>query len=132
LFKTARLSPPTFTGMSNLISVTLSTSDPRRLAAFYQRATGYRTIYDSVDSVYLAGADGMRLGFDRVEGFQPPAWSSQQLPAMRLDLAGDKLDQTEAQMLALGATRPGHARDTDRWIFLADPEGHAFCVTSVY
>jgi catechol 2,3-dioxygenase-like lactoylglutathione lyase family enzyme len=118
--------------MSNIVSVTLSTADPAKLAAFYQQATGYEVVYQSADSVYLAGPDGVRLGFDRVEGFEPPAWSSEQLPALRLDLAADQLQEVEAQMLALGATRPGHSRDTDGWIFLADPEGHAFCLTSVY
>lgn len=118
--------------MANVISITLTTADPAKLAAFYQQATGYDVVYESPDSVYLAGEDGLRLGFDRVEGFIPPAWSSAQLPALRLDLAADELQDAEARMLALGATRPGHRLDTEGWIFLADPEGHAFCLTTVY
>ena len=118
--------------MSTIISVTLSTADPAKLAAFYQQATGYEVIHESADAVYLAGPDGVRLGFDRVDGFQPPPWSSDQLPALRLDVTADDLHDDEARLLALGAARPGHTRDTDGWIFLADPDGHVFCLTSVY
>ena len=118
--------------MATVTSVTLSTADPAKLAAFYQQATGYQVAYETADSVYLAGPDGVRLGFDRVTGFEPPAWASDQLPALRIDIATDNLQDAAAQLLALGATRPGHSLDTDQWIFLADPEGHTFCLTSVY
>lgn len=113
-------------------SVTLSTADPARLAAFYREATGYEVVHESADAVYLSGPDGVRLGFDRVDGFTPPAWSSSALPAGRIDLATDTLVETEARLLALGARRPGHDLDTEGWIFLADPHGHTFCLTSVY
>lgn len=118
--------------MSAITSITLSSADPAKLAAFYQQATGYEVIYDSPEAVYLAGPDGVRLGFDRVDGFEPPPWSSDRLPVLRLDLTAGNLQEDEARLLALGATRPGHDKDSDGWIFLADPEGHAFCLTSVY
>lgn len=113
-------------------SVTFSAADPGKLAAFYREATGYAAIHESTDAVYLAGPDGVRLGFDRVEGYTAPPWSSTELPAQRIDLATDTLAETTDRLLALGATRPGHDRDTEGWIFLADPEGHLFCLTSVY
>jgi catechol 2,3-dioxygenase-like lactoylglutathione lyase family enzyme len=132
LFKTGGNPIRTVAAMSNIASVTLTCTDPAKLAAFYRQATGYAVAYESPESVYLAGPDGVRVGFDRVEGFAPPAWSSDVLPALRLDLATDNLEETEARLLALGATRPGHRLDTEGWIFLADPEGHALCLTSVY
>lgn len=113
-------------------SVTLSTADPAKLAAFYEEATGYEAVYESADSVYLSGPEGVRLGFDRVDGFTPPPWSSAALPATRIDLATDTLAETEARLIELGARRPGHERDTEGWIFMADPDGHTFCLTSVY
>ena len=113
-------------------SVTLSTADPARLAAFYKEATGYEVVHESADAVYLSGPEGVRIGFDRVDRFTPPPWSSSGLPAGRIDLATDTLAETEARLIGLGARRPGHERDTDGWIFLADPDGHTFCLTSVY
>lgn len=118
--------------MSTITSITLSCSDPAGLARFYREATGYEVIYESPDSVYLSGSDGVRLGFDRVDGYEPAPWSSTVLPGMRMDLTADNLVETEQFVLSLGATRPGHELDTDSWIFLADPEGHLFCLTSVY
>jgi catechol 2,3-dioxygenase-like lactoylglutathione lyase family enzyme len=118
--------------MLNVTSVTMSCSDPAKLAAFYREALGCEVIFESPDAVYLSGAGGMRIGFDRVEGFQAPAWDPAVRPALRVDLATDDLRGAENRLLALGATRPGHHGDTKDWIFLADPEGHAFCVTAVY
>jgi catechol 2,3-dioxygenase-like lactoylglutathione lyase family enzyme len=118
--------------MPSIVSVTLSCSDPAKLAGFYRDATGYDVLFESEDSVYLGGADGVRIGFDRVAGYTPPTWSSSVLPALRVDLGADDLDADEQRLLALGATRPGHRLDTPQWIFLADPEGHALCLTSVY
>jgi hypothetical protein len=51
---------------------------------------------------------------------------------MRLDLRTDDLAAAERHLLTLGARRPGHALDTDRWFFLVDPAGYPFCLTSVY
>jgi hypothetical protein len=54
------------------------------------------------------------------------------LPTTRLDLTATDLAADERRLLALGATRPGHALDTDRWIFMADPAGQPFSLTTVY
>ena len=112
--------------------MTIACTDPSSLSAFYKEVTGYDIVYTTDDSVYLAGTDGVRLGFDRVEGRAPPVWSSEQIPALRLDVAADGLADAEHRLLALGATRPGHRRDTDGWMFLTDPEGNPFCLTAVY
>jgi catechol 2,3-dioxygenase-like lactoylglutathione lyase family enzyme len=132
LSKTATMRLVTVPSMSNVASVTLSCADPARLAAFYREATGYEIIYESDDAIYLAGADGIRIGFDRVDGFERPAGAPDVLPAIRLDLAVENLDQAEQRLLALGATRPGHQLDTDGWILVADQEGHTVCLTTVY
>jgi catechol 2,3-dioxygenase-like lactoylglutathione lyase family enzyme len=108
---------------SPVTAVTIACNDPSSLSAFYREVTGYDVVYTTDDSVYLAGTDGIRIGFDRFAGRVPPVWSSEQIPALRLDLAADGLADTERRLLALGATRPGHRRDTDGWIFFADLGG---------
>ncbi len=113
-------------------AVTLACSDPRKLAEFYQQATAAEVIYDSDESVYLALPNGYRLGFDRAAGFTAPPWVADTQPQIRIDLGVADLAVAEQQLLELGATRPGHQLDTESWIFLADPAGHPFCLTSVY
>jgi catechol-2,3-dioxygenase len=120
------------TDTASITAITLACADPASLAAFYREVTGWTPIYETEDNVYLGGPDGVRLGFDRVEGYVAPARSTTALPALRIDLATDALQDTVTALLALGAARLGHAYDTDGWVFLADPEGHVFCLTSVY
>lgn len=117
---------------SPIVAITLSCPEPAKLAEFYRQATGWKTIFESDDSIYLSGEDAVRLGFDRAASYSRPAWSNDHLADVRLNLAATDLDQTEKRLLALGASRPGHRFDTDQWIFMADPDGHQFCLTTVY
>jgi catechol 2,3-dioxygenase-like lactoylglutathione lyase family enzyme len=118
--------------MLHVTSVTMSSADPTKLAAFYREALDCEVIFESPDAVYLSGTGDVRIGFDRVQGYEAPPWTSGSPPRIRIDVATDDLSAAEARLLALGATRPGHDADTEDWIFLADPEGHPFCVTMVF
>lgn len=118
--------------LSAVTAITFTCSDPAELAEFYRRATGAETVFASDTAVYITCSGNVRLGFDKADGYKPPLWSSDSLPAMRLDLTADDLAGSEQRLLALGATRPGHRFDTDQWIFMADPAGHLFSLTTVY
>lgn len=117
---------------AQIAAVTLACPDPAELAEFYRQATGAEIIYSDEDAAYLATPSGVRIGFHRASGFAPPAWRSDEVPQMRLDLGVDDLAVAGQRLLELGATRPGHHLDTVQWIYLADPVGHPFCVTTVF
>lgn len=72
---------------------------------------------------------GPALGFGRIEGYEPPAWSNPNgSKQFHLDLAVDDVATAEARAVELGATladpQPG-----DTWRVLLDPAGHPFCLT---
>lgn len=115
-----------------VVSITLSCPEPADLAEFYRQATGWATIYESADAIYLGGESGVRLGIDRGADYTRPTWSRESLATVRLDLAAADLPSAEQRLLSFGASRPGHAFDTDQWIFMADPAGHMFSLTTVY
>lgn len=115
-----------------LVSITLSSPKPAELAEFYRQATGWTTVFESPDAIYLGGETGVRLGIDRAAEYTRPVWSSTSLATVRLDLAAEELRSAEERLLSLGASRPGHEFDTEQWIFMADPAGHMFSLTTVY
>ncbi|WP_030714802.1 VOC family protein [Streptomyces sp. NRRL F-2580] len=114
-----------------LTAVTLDCADPVALAAFYQSATGLEPHPASDgDFAGLTGEDGLFLGFQRVEGHRAPAWPDHTVPQQaHLDFGVDDLDEAEALLLELGATKPEHQPGGQRWRVFTDPAGHPFCVT---
>ncbi|CAM5229617.1 VOC family protein [Streptomyces hirsutus] len=86
-------------------AVTLSCSDPESLAEFYARTTGWQKIFSSESAAYLAGRNGMRMGFVRIEGFEPPSWPEAG-NRVHLDFSVPDLEKAEGGgLLALGAGR---------------------------
>lgn len=116
---------------STVTAITFGCADPAALAEFYRAATDATVIFSSDTTVYLDLGAGVRLGFDLVPGAPRPEWPAE-LPTTRLDLTATDLAADEQRLLGLGATRPGHRYDTEKWIFLADPAGHPFSLTTVY
>ncbi|QNP72319.1 VOC family protein [Streptomyces roseirectus] len=118
-----------------LTAVTLDCADPLALAAFYREAAGWEPHPRSDDGFAgLTTSDGLFVGFQKVAGYRAPTWPDQSgVPQQaHLDFDVDDLAQTEARLLALGATRPPHVPhvpDEPRWRVLLDPEGHPFCLT---
>ncbi|UWE10948.1 VOC family protein [Actinacidiphila bryophytorum] len=113
-----------------LTAITLDCADPVALAAFYREATGYEPHPQSdADFEGLTRADGLFLGFQRVEDYRPPQWPDQTVPQQsHLDFAVADLDEAESRLLALGAGKPGYQPDEDRFRVMTDPAGHPFCI----
>ncbi|WP_229706470.1 VOC family protein [Micromonospora sonchi] len=77
------------------------------------------------------GARLRLIGFQRVDGYQPPSWPAQRSPQqLHLDFAVDNVDEAEAEamVLALGATKADFQPGGDRWRVYLDPAGHPFCL----
>lgn len=99
-----------------LTAITLDCADPQKLAAFHRQATGLELHPESNgDFAGLTREDGLCIGFQRVEDYQAPHWPGQTVPQqVHLDFEVDDLDEAEARLLELGATRPGHQPGGDR------------------
>ena len=113
--------------IGQLDAMTLDCPDPQSLAAFYQAATGWEKVFDTHEYVYLAGAGSLQVGFQRVGNQQQPSWPSQVAQA-HLGLSVPDLDQAEAQLLALGATKASPQPNEAIMRVLIDPAGHPFYV----
>jgi len=106
--------------------VTIDCADPRRLAAFWSEAAGYRVLAD-YDGWYVmlapAAGDGLRLGLQKVPEERVTKnrahidWEAPDRPAevdRLIGLGAKVLDEQTAEGFA--------------WTVLADPEGNEFCV----
>ncbi|WP_030622418.1 VOC family protein [Streptomyces sclerotialus] len=113
-----------------LCAITLDCPDPLVLAAFYQQATGLEP-HPKSDAEFagLNRADGLFLGFQRVDNFRAPCWPGQTAPQqMHIDFEVEDLDGAESRLLELGASKPDHQPDEGRFRVLLDPAGHPFCL----
>lgn len=108
----------------------VDTSDPARLASFWQAALGWRRTYERADEVVLeppAGSpeDGVvpDLLFLRV----PEQKSSKN--RLHLDLRPEDQAAEVSRLEQLGARRVNVGQGVDvSWAVLADPDGNEFCV----
>jgi len=108
----------------------IDTTDPARLAAFWQAAIGWRRTYDTPDEVVLEPPEGSRedgvvpdLLFLRV----PEGKAGKN--RLHLDLRPKDQAAEVSRFEGLGARRidVGQADDVS-WVVLADPDGNEFCV----
>ncbi len=108
-------------------SVVLDCPDPAELAAFYSALLDWPV--EARDGWADVRADyGQCLSFQKVEGYRPPVWPTQELPQqMHLDVVVDDLDVAEAAVIRLGAVKPEHQPGETFRVFL-DPAGHPFCL----
>lgn len=109
----------------------VDTTDPARLAAFWQEALGWRRTHEDDDEVVLeppAGSteDGVvpDLLFLRVP--------EEKAGKNRLHLDLRPLDQAAevARLEGLGARRVDVGQGEQTWVVLADPDGNELCVLS--
>jgi hypothetical protein len=110
--------------------VCVDTTDPARLAGFWQAALGWRRTFERDDQIVLEPPEGSRedgvvpdLLFLRV----PDDVSSKN----RLHFDLRPLDQTAelARLEALGARRADVGQGTDvSWVVMTDPDGNFFDV----
>ncbi|MFE2459721.1 VOC family protein [Streptomyces sp. NPDC059402] len=114
-------------------AVTFDCSDPAEMARFWGEALGLTVAFNTEDFYFLGGKDGAAgLGFHRLPDYRPPTWpGTDQEKQAHIDIAADDLDEGEARLLALGATKPDFQPSPDRWRVLLDPAGHPFCVSTV-
>ncbi len=113
-------------------AVVLDCPDPRALAEFYRALVGGEVTYADDDWVNLRDGGNVLLSFQRVSDYQPPDWpSAQHGQQFHIDVTVDDVDQSEQQVLALGARRtelqPGSDEDSN-WRVYLDPVGHPFCL----
>lgn len=126
--------------IGRLENVVLEARDPRALAEFYAQLLGMPVTGEDGDWVDIGERPGMLLSFQHAPDHQPPRWpdpaSSMQY---HLDIGVDDIEEAEAKVLALGATRLpwGSAEEEERRIrppsssgfrVYADPAGHPFCL----
>lgn len=116
--------------IGRLHTVVLDCPDPQGLAEFYVTLTGMVVLDADPDWVTLRGADGVRLGFQRAPGHQPPTWPDPAVPQqVHLDVEVDDVAVAEERVLALGARRlPGGRGTASGFRVFADPAGHPFCL----
>jgi predicted enzyme related to lactoylglutathione lyase len=108
--------------------VALDCPDPGALAEFYGALLGWKVERNDDDWSSIRADYGDSLAFQKVDGYRPPQWPGQDVPQqMHLDVTVDDLDEAEAAVLKLGATKHEHQPGTTFRVFL-DPAGHPFCL----
>jgi Glyoxalase-like domain len=108
----------------------IDTTDPARLASFWQVALGWRRTFEEDDEVALEPPEGSRedgvvpdLLFLRV----PEEKAAKN--RLHLDLRPEDQAAEVARLEALGATRADVGQGPDvSWLVMADPDGNEFCV----
>ena len=106
-------------------SIVLDCPDAGALATFYGAMLDWKV--DISPGWGEARTDyGQCICFQQVDDYTPPRWPSQEVPQqMHLDVVVDDLDEAEAEVVRLGATRHEHQPGTSFLVFL-DPAGHPF------
>ncbi|WP_231646114.1 VOC family protein [Mycolicibacterium mengxianglii] len=115
--------------IGKLRSVVVDCKNPRLLAAFYAEVLGGEADVEDETWAVVTDPQGHRLAFQLAPEHEPPAFpdrrGSQQF---HLDIEVDDVDDAEATVLALGATRVTDAPGEDDFRVFRDPAGHTFCL----
>ena len=115
--------------IGKLRSVVLDTTDPLKLANFYEGLLGGSVV--EVDETWsvLTDPQGRRFAFQLSPQHEAPQFpdprGSQQF---HLDIEVDDIEVAERDVLALGASRVNDAEGEDRFRVFRDPAGHPFCL----
>ncbi len=108
----------------------IDTTDPARLASFWQSALGWRRTYERDDEIVLeppAGSPEDGVVPDLLFGRVPEEKSGKN--RLHLDLRPRDQAAEVARLEALGARRADVGQGpTVSWVVLADPDGNEFCV----
>jgi catechol 2,3-dioxygenase-like lactoylglutathione lyase family enzyme len=116
--------------IGKLQTIVLDCPDVLELARFYQALLGGEVNkpdgrWSLNDDWATLHTDSGVLCFQRVEDYRAPRWPDPEHPQQfHLDFEVDDLDDASAKLRALGAT----VLREDRWIIMADPAGHPFCL----
>lgn len=114
---------------AQLSAVIIDCVDPASLADFYRKVTTWEVTYGDEGFTYLGNGGPIQLGFQRIEGYQPPGWPDARKHS-HLDFAVTDLEGATKELLELGATKPEFQPGEGAYVVLADPEGHPFCLTT--
>ncbi|MGV9939499.1 VOC family protein [Streptomyces sp. NPDC003401] len=121
--------------IAKLQCVVLDCADVVALSGFYQSLLGGTV--NQPDPRWSLGDDwttlhtdgGLVLAFQCVDEYQPPRWPDPAHPQQfHLDLGVEDLDQSQEDVLRLGATLLDAGDGTRSWRVFADPAGHPFCL----
>ncbi len=105
----------------------LDCPDPLALATFYGAVLDWE-VKDDGDWAEAWSEEWPPLQFQKVADYRPPTWPSQDVPQQHhIDVVVDDLDEAQAAVVALGATKTEHQPGTTFRVFL-DPAGHPFCL----
>jgi len=112
-------------------AVVLDCPDPLALAGFYREVLGWPGEPKAQEDghwVTLANPlGGVRLEFQRVEGYREPEWPSQEIPQQsHFDFDVEDLEAAHERVLGIGAKLLDDKPETFR--VYADPAGHPFCL----
>ncbi|GAA0950842.1 VOC family protein [Nonomuraea longicatena] len=118
------------TTTAKLLAFSIDCTDPKGLAEFYHRVTGFEIQY--ADDQYAAIGDGtVSIYFGHVPDRKPAAWPGPD-KQFHLDFRVPDVERAVADYLELGAVKPdfqpGVTEEGTGWIVLQDPDGHLFCV----
>lgn len=112
-------------------SISFDCEEPQPLAEFWAALIGGVIAFSSEDFVAVKTNLGW-ISAVRVPDYRPPTWPSGSVPKqLHLDLAVDNLDAAESEAIRLGAIRPEHQPDPERWRVMIDPSGHPFCLSTL-
>jgi hypothetical protein len=121
------------------VSITLRVTaldcpDPLALANFYADLTGLEVEpldgFPPEDVTWIELQDNGRsiLGFQKVPHYVAPTWPEGPVPQqLHLDFAVADLDEGEAHVLEVGATKTAFQPGDSFRVYL-DPVGHPFCL----
>jgi hypothetical protein len=121
--------------IANLQCLVLDCADVFELSGFYQSLLG--GVVNQPDRRWslsdgwatLHTGSGFVLAFQRVGDYRPPQWPDPARPQQfHLDLGVTDLDQSEEEVLGLGARLLDVGDGKRSWRIYADPAGHPFCL----
>ena len=116
-------------GIARFAVVALDCPDPRALAEFYSRVTGWDIADDDGDWVELRSDSGATIAFQHAPDHEPPVWPSSDRPQqLHIDFDVADLDAGEEQVLAAGARKADVQPAPDSFRVFLDPAGHPFCL----
>lgn len=110
--------------------ICVDSTDPSRVASFWQEALGWRRTHDSPDEVVLEPPAGSR------EAGVAPDILFLRVPEdktvknrLHIDLRPDDQAAEVSRLEGLGATRTSVGQGQEAtWVVLTDPDGNEFCV----
>ena len=115
--------------IAKLTVFALDCADPRGVAEFYSKITGWTVDRDDGEWVQLRGDGGATLAFQRAPDHVPPIWPSADHPQQaHVDFSVDDLDAGEAAVIAAGARKADVQPEPDSFRVYLDPAGHPFCL----